>query len=156
MITRTLGRLFGASLLAVIALAGPVSADTAADSKVVGNVLIYMGILPAPMVRGRPPTHPEASMHGGVPALSDEYHIVIALFDAKTNERISDAEVSASVSEIAMAPETKKLEPMAIANTITYGNYFQMAGSGPFKIAVAVRLHGSTQQIKAEFEHRHQ
>lgn len=156
MIARMAGRVLGAALLMVVSMIALASAGTSGDSKVVGNVLIYVGVLPAPIVRGHPATHSEASMHGGVPSRSDQYHVVIALFDAKSYQRISKAEVSARVSEVGMASENKKLEPMTIADTITYGNYFRMAGRGPFEIALAIKLPGSSEVIKATFEHRHE
>jgi hypothetical protein len=39
----------------------------------VGNVVIYLGLLPAEMIRSRPHDHPEATMHGGRPSGSGEY-----------------------------------------------------------------------------------
>ena len=72
------------------------------DSQTVGKVVIYLGVLPAAMIRGHPAQHTESSMHGGQPATSGEYHIVIALFDAKTGSRVTGAHVSARVSEIGL------------------------------------------------------
>jgi FtsP/CotA-like multicopper oxidase with cupredoxin domain len=90
-----------------------------------------MGLLPAEMVRGHPKQQPEVSMHGGVAGGSSEYHLVIALFDAKTRERITKAEIRAVVSEIGLAGEETTLEPMEIAEAITFGNYVRMAGTCP-------------------------
>lgn len=132
------------------------AADTASDMKAAGNVRIYMGLLPSEMVRGHPNDHPEGAMHGGAPRTGGEYHVMIAVFDAKTGSRIENADISARVSEIGLAGEEKKLEPMQIAGTVTYGNYFPMAGNGPFRIRVTVHIPGQTQEITAEFEHRHQ
>jgi hypothetical protein len=64
--------------------------------------------------------------------------------------------VSARVSEVGLSGEEKTLEPMDIANTITYGNYFQMKGMGPFKIEVSINVPGARDEIKVVFEHRHQ
>ena len=156
MIARMFPGLFGLTLLLLCGLAGPAMADTGSGSKTVGNVVIYMGLLPAEMILGHPADHPESSMHGGRPKGSGQYHVVIALFDAKTGARIEKAEVTARVSEIGLAGEEKKLEPMEIAGTETYGNYFRMAGSGPFRINVTIRVPGEPREIKTEFEHRHQ
>jgi hypothetical protein len=95
-------------------------------------------------------------MHGGSPATSGEYHVVIALVDAKTGTRITNATVVARVAEVGLAGQEKTLQPMEIAGTETYGDYFEMAGNGPFHISVLIRLAGTSQDIKAEFEHRHQ
>lgn len=155
MIARIVAGLLGASLLLVLSAVGAAAAD-AGDRKVVGGVLIYMGILPAEMIRGHPAEHPETSMHGGKPKASNQYHVMVALFDAKTLERISDARVSARVAEVGLAGDEKPMEAMNIADTITYGNYFRMAGHGPFRISLIIRIPGEPHEIKADFEHRHQ
>jgi hypothetical protein len=154
MITRIVAGLFGASLLLLSAV-GAAAAEPG-DSKVAGGVLIYMGILPAEMIRGHPAAHPETSMHGGKPKASNQYHVMVALFNAKTLERISDAHVSARVSEVGLTGEEKPMEAMNIADTITFGNYFKMAGKGPFHIVVTIHIPGKPDEIKANFEHRHQ
>jgi len=156
MIAQTLRKLLGFVLLAFVSMSSPTMAQGGGDMKTVGNVLIYLGLLPTAMVRGHPQEHSEASMHGGVPKGTDQYHIIIALFDAKTSARIENADISARVFETGLAGEEKKLEPMQIAGTITYGNYFSMAGQGPFHIRVTIHIPGQAQPITTEFEHRHQ
>jgi hypothetical protein len=116
---------------------GPATADTGSGSKTVDNVEIYLGLIPAEMIRGHPAQHAEASMHGGRPSASGEYHVLIALFDAASGARITNAETTARVPEIGLGGEEEKLEPMEIAGTVTYGNYFRMAGNGPFRIALS-------------------
>lgn len=93
-------------------------------------------------------------MHGGRPAARGEFHIVVALFDVRTGLRLTGADVSARVSEIGLAGSQKTLSPMQIAGAETYGNYFEMLGSGPFRINLTIRLRDRTQDIKAEFEER--
>lgn len=156
MLTRTLPGLLGLLFLLLAGVLAPAAADAASDSKTVGNVAIYLGLLPAEMIRGHPHDHPEASMHGGAPRASGDYHVIVALFDAVSGARIENADVSARVSEIGLAGEEKKLEPMRIAGTVTYGNYFPMQGNGPFHIALTIHVPGQSREIKAAFEHRHQ
>ena len=139
MVRRKLASLRAATLLLVLTATGPALADSSGDSQTIGNVVIYLGLLPAPMILGHPPNHPEASMHGGRPAGADQYHVIVALFDARDGKRITHAEVSARVAEIGLAGEEKKLDPMKIAGTVTYGNYFKMAGTGPFRIRLDIR-----------------
>jgi len=156
MTARTLQKLLGFVLLALVSVSSPTMAQGGGDMKTVGNVLIYLGLLPTEMVRGHPQEHPEASMHGGVPKGTGQYHIIIALFDAKSGVRIENADISARVFETGLAGEEKKLEPMQIAGTITFGNYFPMGGKGPFHIRVTIHIPGQAQPITTEFEHRHQ
>jgi len=152
---RRLASLCATVLLFGLTAACPALADSSSDSQTVGNLVIYLGLLPAPMILGHPPEHPEASMHGDRPAGADQYHVIVALFDARNGERITDAEVSARVSEIGLGGQEKKLDPMKIAGTVTYGNYFKMAGAGPFRIRLDIRGPGEGDHISAMFEHWH-
>ena len=156
MIKQAIGAVLALSLLLLAGLANAAVIDASEGGATVGDVQIYIGILPAQMIRGHPQAHSESSMHGGQPTASDEFHIVIALFDAKSGTRIEDADVTARVSEIGLVGAEKKLESMAIAGAVTYGNYFTMQGHGPFRISLTIHVPGRPQDVKAEFEHRHQ
>ena len=128
-----------------------VSATVAAGGyrQVVDGVAVYFGIVPAELVRGHPPEHPEGQMHGGVPA--GENHIMVALFEDKTGKRITDAEITATITGPDRFKLEKKLEPMTIAGTASYGNYFAMLGSGPYRIALRIRMPGVGHEIRAVF-----
>jgi len=131
------------------------AAATASEHKVVDGVSIYLGIVPAEIVRGHRLEHPESEMHDGPPAGEHVYHIIVALFDQQTDKRISDALVSTSISEINHPGHQRKLEPMLIAGTIAYGNYFDLPGSGPYRIVVQIRRPGQPRVIETEFVFKH-
>lgn len=135
-------------------LTGAFAADVATH-KVVNGVAIYLGVLPSEMILGHPHSHTEAEMHGGVPAGEHRYHVTVVLFDAATGKRITGAQVKARVSELGLSATEKKLEPMLIAGTISYGNYFTMSGTGIYRIQVQIRRPGVAQAIEAEFEYQH-
>lgn len=140
-----------ATLLASAAFA----ADTATH-KVVNGVAIYLGVLPAEMILGHPKPHTEAQMHGGVPPGKHQYHVLVSLFDAASGKRIGGAKVSVRVYEINLAGTQKKLEPMLVAGTITYGNYFNIpAANNPYRIRVLIELPGVADVIETEFEYQH-
>jgi hypothetical protein len=103
------------------------------------GVAIYLGVVPAAVVRGHPPEHTESQMHGGVPL--GESHIVVALFENKTGKRLTGAVIDARVTGTGTDVQ-KTLEPMEIAGTVSYGNYFYMSGSGPYRILLRIRLPG--------------
>lgn len=130
-------------------------AANVATHKVVNGVDIYLGVLPSEMILGHPHSHTEPGMHGGVPAGEHRFHVMVALFDATTGKRITGAQVKATVSELALSGTEKTLEPMLIADTISYGNYFIMSGTGIYRIKVQVRRSGVAQAIEAEFEYQH-
>ena len=94
-------------------------------------------------------------MHGGAPLARGQYHVMVALFDAKTGARISDAQVDAVVAGVGAKGWSVPLQTMSIANAITYGNYFYMTGEGPWRIDLQIRRPGSTRAIAARFEHKH-
>ena len=149
--------LFRVAVVSIAALTA--SAAFAADSathKVVHGVAIYLGVLPAEMVLGHPKSHSEAEMHGGVPAGQHQQHVVVALFDQASGKRISGAKVSARVHEINLAGTQKKLEPMLISGTVSYGNYFNMpAANNPYRIRVLIELPGVAGVIEAQFDYQH-
>ena len=135
-------------------LASTAFADDSGQHKVVKGVAIYFGVIPAELIEGHPASHPESEMHGGAPPVTEErYHIVIALFDAKTGARINNAKVTASLSSFGFAVGKKTLEPMLIANTISYGNYFKLSGKGTHRIQIEISGVHPDQTIHATFEH---
>lgn len=138
---RWLGRLCQGLLIAVLALASvpaPGFADDHEHSKTASGLTIYLGLVPAQIVRGHLGRHAEAQAHGGPPRGEHVYHLIVAAFDATSGARIEDANVTARVSSLGLAGPQRALEPMKIAETVTYGNYFNLPGRGRYRINVAV------------------
>lgn len=129
------------------------AAEEAPGLQTVGGLTVYLGVLPAAMVQGHQKGHTEAAMHGGVPSGRHAYHVIAAVFDATTGERIEDADIQARVSPLGLAGVTRQLEPMAIAGTITYGNYFTLDGSGTFRIDLTI-THPSPLHMEFTYDHR--
>jgi cytochrome c5 len=124
--------------------------------KVVAGVAIDLGIVSAESLRAQhPKPDAESSMHGGIPGGRGSYHVNISLHDAVTNAEIKDAEVEVKVPNPVTGGESKKLEPMAIRDTVSYGNYFRMPGKDPYAIIVQVRRPGVHQVIDARFDFKH-
>ncbi|MBI2717668.1 MAG: hypothetical protein HY245_01310 [Rhizobiales bacterium] len=150
---RSLASLIQAAILVMIV--GSAYANEPAGYKIVDGIALYYAVIPAEMVRGHPKEHPEGAMHGGVPSGKHFHHVMVAVFVAKTLDRITDAEVKATVSEIGLSGETKTLEPFTIAGALTYGNYFEMPSKTIYRIKVEVRRPGSPETIETEFEYTH-
>ena len=144
-------------LAAIVTMFAGMGAVAAADyyNKTAGNLAVYLGVLPAEMVQGHSPEHPEGKMHGGVPSAKRQHHIVVAVFDTKDGGRVTNAEVTARVAEIGLSQTQKKLERMAIDKTISYGNYFSMGSPGPYRIEIEILRPGSTAPVKTSFEYSH-
>jgi hypothetical protein len=142
-------------LLAIGLILGtmPSIAADSENSKTVGGIVIYVGMLPAELIQGHPAGHAEARMHPEGKAGSRQEHLVVALFDAKTGARITDAEVMASVDQPGVHGPKKRLEPMRIADTITYGNFFDVRSQGTYLIQIEIHRPTVAGVIKAEFKH---
>lgn len=144
-----------AQVAILVSIAGVSIASQPGDYIIADGIGIYYAVLPAEMIRGHPKGHPEATMHGGVPSGKHVHHVMVALFEGKTLDRITDAEVKATVSEIGLSGETKNLEPFTVAGALTYGNYFEMPSQTIYRIRVEVRRPSSQKIVKTVFEYTH-
>jgi cytochrome c5 len=117
---------------------------------------IYLGVISAQALRQqhRGRVDAESAMHGGIPRGEDYYHLNVSLYDSATNIPITDATVSATVSDPMMGGQTRSLELMAIGDSISYGNYFQITGPNPHTITVRVERPGTSGPITASFDFR--
>lgn len=155
MIFTTIER-FMCVLAAVIVYSVSGAASSADDTryKVTDGISIYIGVVPAEIVLGHPNEHPETQMHGGPSGTGDLYHVVVALFEQSTGERIVDARVTARVIPLGRAGTGKTLERMVVAGAATYGNYFTMPDPGPYRIEVRIRQRDVSRESQATFDYR--
>ena len=130
------------------------AADTAGQ-KIADGIMLYYSVVPAELVRGYAKGKPEAAMHGGAPSGTHAHHVQVALFDKDTLERITDADVTATVREIGLGITEKPLEPFTVANALTYGNYFDMPTKTIYHIDIKVRRPGSQEIVDVKFDFRH-
>ena len=98
------------------------------ESKTSGGLTVYLGVVPAEIVKGPSPHSAEQPMHGRIPRGPHEYHVVAAVFDAATGARVSDASVTARVSGLGLSGPSKKLEAMEITGARSYGAFFNLPG----------------------------
>lgn len=125
-----------------------------------GGMEIYYGIIPAKIVLDRPDAELDRRAHGGVPAWGEQYHVIIALFEQTSGNRVLDAQVKATVFD-AREPNKrlpgpqKQLEPMQVAGGMSYGNYFNMPAPGPYRIELEIQRQGTAEIVKAALEYRH-
>lgn len=124
--------------------------------RVVGETAIDLGVVAAETIRAaHPKPDAESTMHGGIPSGKGYYHVNVSLRDVTSGAAIEDAEVQVRVANPSTGSETKKLEPMAIRNTLNYGNYFRMPAKDPYSITVDIRRPGRPQGVEAKFAFRH-
>lgn len=139
------------ALFAALASFGPATAQENENYKIAQGLGVYLGVLPAGMVRG-----PEAGMHGGAPRGEHEYHIIIAVFDAAVGTRVENAKATVTVSGLGhVGQNSLELEPMAIAGTVTYGGFVNLPGNDRYDIAVDIRIPGRNAPVRVAFTYQH-
>ena len=136
------------SVQAAIAAAEP-------EFKVAGGMAVYLGVVPADIVKGHAVGHPEQAMHGGPPKGPHQHHVVLAIFDTTTGARISDATVTAQVSGLGLSGSKLKLEPMEINNTLTYGQFVNLPGRDLYTVRLTVERTGSGRPVVFDFKYDH-
>ena len=140
---------------AVAAKAAPAAKAAGGQAyRVVDGTTIYFGVVPADTIRRSPAVYP-ASEYGVAPSSPQQYYVTVALFDANTGQRVTDATLKARVATATGAGPEKALEPMTVAASRTYGGYFAMAGAGPYTVNVQIRRPGAPEAIHAQFEYTH-
>lgn len=149
-----------ALLLQMSSLMLPIAGTDAAEApdsryKTAGGLSVYLGVLPAEMVRGHPEDHPEETMHGGIPRGAHTHHVIVAIFDSANGKRVEDAVVTARVSPLALGSVSRRLEAMEIAETVTYGNYFDFPGRDAYRIAISISRPAAPSPVNLEFSYEH-
>jgi hypothetical protein len=125
------------------------------QSRTTGGLAAYLGVVPAEIVKGHPLGHPEQTMHGGTPGGRHEYHVVVALFEAATGARVSDATVTARISGLGLSGETKALDRMEIAYTTSYGGVFNLPGRDQYKVTLTIQRPGASQPVVMDLAYDH-
>lgn len=113
---------------------------------------IYYGVMPAQIAAN----FPEPALHGGALAANrNEYHLVVALFDA-SGQRVTDAKVTARVRELGTDGTRKILAPMRVGDVTTYGNFFVLRKDGIYRFEIGVSRPGkpASENTEAIFEYR--
>ena len=138
---------------AVIAMLNSGSgARTGQDYRVGAETTLEFGVVPTSIMRNQPKDYPTA-VYGAVPTLPDHYYVTVAAFDARTGRRVTDAVVKARISGAAGSGREQTLKPITVANAVSYGGYFPMAGGGPYKVAVHATRPGSTAPTDIQFQY---
>jgi hypothetical protein len=168
------------ALFLTVALAGGVF--MAASSMQVANRLhqisdglsVYIGLMPAEILKEHPAGHPETVMHGGIPAAGSEYHVVAAIFDANSGARISDATVAVTVfgpgnavlfGQRHLRPWGARLlnatvpqlplEPMGIEQTVSYGEFFVLPRPAAYTFQLSITRPGRPTPTVMNFVYDH-
>ena len=136
------------------AAVAPAPAKPPGDLKTVGRTEIYLGLLPAEVLRSYPKDSVERAMHGGVPSGAGQYHLNVSVIDAVSKAPISGARVEVKIEDPGISSEAIPLEAITINSMPSYGNYIQLKRKTQYSFIVRVRTPNSAQPIEATFAHR--
>jgi len=146
---------FGFALAAAVMLfAGAAAADHSSGYKTADGLMIYYAVIPAEELRSYPKGSPEAAMLGDTRRGKDAHHLMVAVFEGKSMERVTDARVTVRIRETGLGWAKKRLKPMTIADALTYCNFFSFDTHALYTIVIEVRRPESSAVVATEFEYR--
>lgn len=141
-------------LIAMLLATGAAIADD--GYRQADGLAVYLGLMPAAVVRGHPTTHSESTMHGGAGTARHQQHIVVAVFNAQTGARVENARVSATIGGLGhVGQQTVQLDPMTIENTVTYGGFVTLPGNDRYDITVVIIVPGVSRAVSVTFSSDH-
>ena len=147
--------LFGIAVAFALALvSNAAAADHLGQSVVVDGVLVYLGVVPSSMLRHDVKYYSGHNEQCPVPGGRDNKHVMVALFDSTTGERITDADVYGRVSPLGLVGPRKHFGPVEVAGAVTYCNYFDLPPTDSYRIDMEIRRDGSSEVIEARFNYR--
>jgi hypothetical protein len=141
--------IMAAALLGLLAAhSNAASADPPSGQKSLNGVTIHLGVKPVAELR----RHPELLPQGHpLPSGEHMHHVLVAVFDKATGERITDAEVDARVSPLGLAGPKRSMHPEALAGQVTFCNFFRMSPGETYVIRVEVRQLGAPSVATVKF-----
>jgi hypothetical protein len=143
--------LFGALFVCSLAIFSlTASAGHFGQTKTLGGVVVYLGMVPAAMLRQHSKVYPAHEI-ATIPSGKHIHHVMLALFDHPGGERITDAAVTARVAPLALGGPTKPLDPMIVAGVLTYCNYFRISPLDTTVIQAVIRRPGAAPPIRVRF-----
>jgi hypothetical protein len=124
-----------------------------------GSLTVSFGIVPAEKAQSVARGASEPVEHASAPGLSS-YHLVVALFDNATGERINDATVKATLTgpkpKSRSHTQVKPLQELKVNDTVTYGNFFDMPWPGRYRIDLSITRPDSARPtiVRLTYDHR--
>ena len=134
------------SVAMVLALAAPAAW---AQEKTVGGMVINLGLMTAAKAM-QVDGHREAHEHAFTSSISAE-HLLVTISDAKTGQRIGDAEVLVEVQDPKGKVERHPLLKTQSAGLPDYSEIFQFGWTGNYAIRVIVTPKPGAKAIETRF-----
>lgn len=144
MIARTPIRLVALGLAAAALAASPAvepgaSAAVVESAKTVDDLTIYLGVVPAAITRPHLREHiGEASARSALRAGLHDIHLVAAIFNKNTGQRLKGLDVTARLVG-RRSGSTIPLRPMTVNGTLTYGGFTSMGLNEEVSVTIEVK-----------------
>ena len=138
--------------LCLIFISNLVMANDSQRHKTVDGMSIYLGIIPAQLIRGHEKMHADGN---NIKNKAHTYHVLIAIFDNNSKKRITDAKLKATVIPLGMKGKIKNLEPMR-GDLLSYGNYFSMPELTLYQIIIEIQRKDKKVKSVVEFTFKHE
>ncbi len=136
----------------VMIVAPSSSARQSAMSQLADGVLVYLGVMPTATMLEHKADYPGHFPNERVPTGKNVHHVMLALFDNLSGERITDADVDARISPLRLVGPKKHFHTMTEAGAPTYCAYFTLSPRDRYVIHVTVSRPQMTELVEAEFE----
>ena len=146
-------------LAAMLAFAAPAAAGVVDGVRTVDGLTVYLGAVPAAVIRGHAPGHTERTMHDG-PARSGmhDVHLLVAVFNSASGKRIGNVAVTARIHGDGRNLAAVRLTPMTVNGALTYGGYASIGLLDDIMISIDIKRPGRTPRtstVTAQFEYVH-
>ncbi|MBN8739083.1 MAG: hypothetical protein BGP24_10035 [Lysobacterales bacterium 69-70] len=143
----------GAAFVALAAAAQAAPTDQRMQNE---RVTLYYGVVPAALSQAVLSAHPPpADVHGTVRFAAGTHHLVIALFDTSSGQRITQATVTVRHTPPRGEATTKVLEPMALGDTQSFGATFVIAEGRDHRFRIDVRWGERVERFDMVYDNLH-
>ena len=133
----------------------PASAGVVDGVKTVDDLTIYLGVVPAAIVRGHK-AELAAAVRGGLPRSSlHNIHLVAAIFDKTSGARVRHVRVRARIHGSNRNRWTLPLNPMPVDGAMSFGGYTNLGAEEDLMISIDVIRPGRQRATTAVFDYRH-
>ncbi len=148
--------IFAASTLGVLGSGAAQALGPEPDQSIrLASMDVYVDMVPAKALRGHDDGSGPQTVRDAVPKGSGVQRLTVSIFDIKTHARITDATVTASVTEFGVPIHSQKLDPSSPAGAVTFGNYYAMPDQGAYEVVVSVLRPGAVKPESARFQFWH-
>ena len=139
-------------LLLGFSLLGNGQASDTSLSRSVDGIDIHMGITHSNYSGTNFSARKMAMLYG---LKGKKHHLTVALFDSASGQRITDAKVIATIGEMALSGNRKRLKQESFGDAVSYGRDFYLSKEGPYWIDLKIKRDGMRHATVARFEWDH-